>query len=140
MSSDLEIIEQLGDEIGVELKEENRIEYSDTYKGAYQTDSNGHVIRLALENLELKEFPEAALKLKYLEYLSFYENQLNALPSEILQLTNLTKLYLSSNQLSTLPPEMKAESAISLSFFLETAPILLPGSPLLKGGASRVVT
>jgi hypothetical protein len=129
MPTDLELIKQLRKEIGIKLKEEE-IDYSITYRGAYQRNSTGDVIRLALEHDQLKEFPRTILKFRKLEYLSLYGNQLgtlppeiaqwknlmeinlngnqlSTLPPEITQLTNLTKLYLYSNQLRTLPPEIK---------------------------------
>lgn len=106
MPTDLELIKQLEKEIGTELTEEEEITNEDIYEGAYQTDSNGHVIRLALNGLQLKELPRTILKFRKLVYLDLYDNQLSTLPPEITKLKNLTTLDLSSNQLSTLPPEI----------------------------------
>ena len=105
MPTDLEFIKQLEKEIGTELKEEE-ITYENFNKGAYQRDSNGRVIRLSLEFLQLKEFPRTILKFRNLDHLSLYRNQLSTLPPEISQLKKLNTLYLSGNQLSMLPPEI----------------------------------
>ncbi len=106
MPTDPEIIKELEKEIGIELTEKKKIAYSETYKGAYQKNSKNHVVRLALEQLKLVDFPHTILELKNLKYLSLYTNQLIALPPEINRLTNLTVLNFSSNQLSDLPPEI----------------------------------
>ncbi len=94
-------------EIEIELTEKKEIKYISTYKGAYQKDSAGNVICLALEELKLKKLPGTILEFKNLNYLSLYGNQLSTLPPEIRHLTNLTFLSMQSNQLSTLPPEIR---------------------------------
>jgi GTPase SAR1 family protein len=106
MPTDLELIKQLEKEIGSELTEEKEISHVEIYQGAYEKDSKGHVIHLALEDLKLKQIPKTIYEFKYLTSLSLYKSQLSILPSRISKLTNLTRLDLYNNNLSTLPPEI----------------------------------
>ncbi len=80
MATDLEIIKELEKEIGITLTEEKELSYDRIYTGAYQKDSNNHVVRLALGKQKLRDLPHSILKLKNLEYLFLYSNQLSALP------------------------------------------------------------
>lgn len=106
MPTDLELIKQLEKEIGTTLEEAAMLTYARSGT-VYQVDSNGNVVRLALESRELKALPRTVLKFKKLEYLSLYDNKLSKLPHEITQLTNLTILVLHANRLGTLPSEIK---------------------------------
>ena len=105
MPTDLELIEQLEKEIGIELTEKET-DSSTAHSGAYQRDSDGHVIRLAINGGELTEFPDTILRFKNLDFLSLHHNQLTTLPPEIRHFVKLRKLYLSINQLNALPPEV----------------------------------
>ena len=84
MPNDLELIKQLEEEIAAELTDK-AIGVHDTNMQAYQADSNGHVIRLGLQKLQLEEFPRTIPKFTNLDYLSLYANQLSELPREITQ-------------------------------------------------------
>ncbi|HUU19241.1 MAG TPA: COR domain-containing protein [Sedimentisphaerales bacterium] len=128
MPTDLELIQQLEKEVGIKLREKEEIQYSASYAKAYQKDSKGHIIRLALEDLQLYEFPRTILKFKNLVYLSLYDNQLSMLPPEISKLTNLNKLYLGNNKLRTLPPEIsKLTNLRELSLYNNLINTLPPG-------------
>lgn len=133
MPTDLELIKELEREIGIDLTQEEIIDYSGILRGAYQIDFNAHVIRLALEDLELKDFPRTIMKFKNLVYLSLYDNQVRKFPPEIKQLTNLTELYLAQNQLSTLPPEItKLTNLTKLNLFNNRLSVLPPDIVQLK--------
>jgi len=106
MPTDLELIKELEKEIGIELTEEEKIDYARINEGVYQRGHDGNVIRLALEFLKLKKFPSTILKFKDLDFLSLLGNQLNSVPPEISQLMSLMELSLGYNQLGGLPPEI----------------------------------
>ncbi len=103
MPTDLELIKKLVVELGISLEEEKDFNDSEIYKGAFQLNKQQRVIKLALDELELKEFPEIILQFEHLQFLSLHANKLSSVPKSIGNLTNLTTLFLESNQLSSVP-------------------------------------
>ncbi|MCH2043948.1 MAG: leucine-rich repeat domain-containing protein [Saprospiraceae bacterium] len=61
---------------------------------------------LDLSAKKIEEFPKELLKLKELEKLILYNNQLSELPAEITQLKNLKHLNLAQNKFLQLPKEL----------------------------------
>lgn len=64
------------------------------------------VYHLSLKRNKLKEFPQAILQLKNLEYLDLSHNKLHSLPKEIGSLTKLVTLNLNYNRLDSIPKEI----------------------------------
>ncbi len=65
--------------------------------------SNGHVISLGLGSQNLVTIPDIIQNFKFLEFLSFFHNNLSILPNSLFQLNNLRTLDLSMNHLNSLP-------------------------------------
>jgi small GTP-binding protein len=130
MPNDLDIITQLGKELGVELIEFEAYP-ADMPPGSigYTIDSDQNVVGLSIEERELEAFPQTVLgfkhlidlslwgnkltdlpdalgRLQHLERLTLQYNQISALPAAIGRLLNLTDLYLDFNQLSELPEQI----------------------------------
>jgi len=106
MSSDLDVIRELGREIGSELEEVEHERIKEWGVTGYSTDGNDYVVGLSLFGSELKIIPSQVFFLKNLQRLNLSYNRLSELPAEILQLQNLTELNLNNNQLSELPAEI----------------------------------
>ena len=78
--TDLDIIKQLEQEIGKELKQTSLDKISGSYNNGYAVDENNHVIGLNLDKLELLTVPDALLSLKNLQKLSLRRNKIIKLP------------------------------------------------------------
>jgi hypothetical protein len=79
MPTDLELIEQLKEEIGEKLEDEEPMKLEDVVEGAkngYVKDKDGNVIGLNLDLKELIPLPASLLKLHHLTRLSLFNTQL----------------------------------------------------------------
>ena len=103
MSTDLDIIKQLEQTIGIKLEKLDKIW---TFSVGYMQNERNQITGLSLSECDLKEFPPLILKLQNLTELSLINNKLGELPPSIIELQNLTELDLVSNQLSNLPPSI----------------------------------
>ncbi|MBO4741651.1 MAG: leucine-rich repeat domain-containing protein [Bacteroidales bacterium] len=64
------------------------------------------VYSLKLKHKHLKEFPEAVLQLRNLEYLDLSWNKIHTIPKEIGALANLISLNMNYNRLDSIPKEI----------------------------------
>ena len=69
MTRDLELIKELGQEIGIKLTEKQETTYAAITKGGYQLDPEGRVIRLAIDSLKLETLPRTVLRFKKLDHM-----------------------------------------------------------------------
>ncbi len=106
MPTDLELIKQLEKELGKTLTRKKDIKFSEYCTKEYQTDSNGKVVVLMLNDLGINYIPQIVFKFKKLKALSLRDNKIRKLSSKIFNLQNLEKLNLTFNKLSTLPSEV----------------------------------
>ncbi|CAN2041547.1 hypothetical protein GMMP15_530005 [Candidatus Magnetomoraceae bacterium gMMP-15] len=135
----MQIIKQLEKEIGIKLKELEKIEW---YSPGYKLDENKDIVELFLCFCELEKIPVEIGELKNLQLLDLSSNKLTSLPAEIGELKNLLSLYLSSNKLTSLPKEItklkidiKWEGiAGGKGIFLKDNPLKNPPSEIIKQG------
>ena len=124
MSTDLEIIRQLEQEIGVKLEELKEGNWGDSV--GYQLDDQQRVVVLSLYEQKLKKLPRSVSKLTALTNLNLRFNQFTVLPPEISHLTALMRLDLIHNRLTTLPPEIGHLTAITTLFLSDNQLTALP--------------
>ncbi|MCP5102613.1 MAG: hypothetical protein GY950_04500, partial [bacterium] len=100
VTNNLDIIKQLGKEIGETLEQLEFAEIYVSFQSGFAVDENGHVIGLTLDNIKLApHFLVNISKLKHLQVFVFRNSGLTDI-SVLQGLSNLATLDLSSNQLT----------------------------------------
>jgi small GTP-binding protein len=101
MTSDLELIKQLEEEIGRKLKEREYETIMGDNKQGFALDVHRTVVGLNLDNFKLERVPESLSIFRNIERLSLYGNKLKDV-SGLSGLDSIKKLDLSDNKLSDL--------------------------------------
>jgi hypothetical protein len=106
--SDLEILKEIEDEIGIKFK---KVEYDirDMFGvGAYYSIKKKTIVGISIREISLKKVPKEISALVNLKSLDLSNNQISEIPKEISALVNLERLILYSNQISKIPKEISA--------------------------------
>jgi internalin A len=114
MATDLEIIKELEKEIGKEIEEIKDKDDFDIHSishtiWGYILDETMNVIGLRFDNksekqkTKLKSFPISITRLKHLQKLSIYNQDLEELPDRIIELSDLEDLCLGNNKFTLFP-------------------------------------
>lgn len=100
--NDLKILSEICRKLGRKCVEKEEPEES---KIAYVKDQDNHIRKLFIDtcNVLNETIPEEIYKLKYIEEISFKDNQLERFPTKLLEIKNLKIINLQNNQLQVLP-------------------------------------
>lgn len=109
MHDDLEIIKQLENEIGLEIKSWSMSLKTERFgketSRACVFNDKGDAVELFLNSTQIKSFPTKVLELKELRVLHFFRSKLESIPPEINKLIHLEHLYIRGGSITSIPRE-----------------------------------